>query len=126
MGRGWIGVDLDGTLAQYKTGDGIDSIGEPIPLMLARVKKWLEEGKTVKIVTARVARLWANPGSPEWQEGIRQYHMIQDYTLKHLGKRLEVTCMKDSSMIELWDDRAVQVIPNSGMTVLEYITEGQR
>ena len=30
-------------------------VGEPIPLMLERVKKWLSEGIEVRIVTARVA-----------------------------------------------------------------------
>lgn len=35
---GWIGVDLDGTLAFYDSWRGIDHIGAPIPLMLQRVK----------------------------------------------------------------------------------------
>jgi hypothetical protein len=30
---------------------------------------------------------------------------------------LEVTNAKDMDMIELWDDRAVQVIPNTGNPV---------
>jgi hypothetical protein len=52
---GWIGVDLDGTLAQYGKWAGIYYIGKPIPLMMARVKKWLAQGKDIRIFTARVA-----------------------------------------------------------------------
>ena len=42
---------------------------------------------------------------------------IQDWTQKHIGERLEVTNQKDYSMVELWDDRAIQVIPNKGIRV---------
>lgn len=44
---------------------------------------------------------------------------IQDWTEKHLGARLTVTCVKDLHMIELWDDRAVQVVVNTGRTLAE-------
>jgi hypothetical protein len=53
VGKGWIGVDLDGTLAEYHGWVGPEYIGPPIPAMLDRVKLWLEEGRTVKIFTAR-------------------------------------------------------------------------
>jgi len=102
MNGGWIGVDLDGTLARYDGWKGIEHIGEPVPLMLQRVKEWLAEGKTVKIFTARVAN-----GTPAVQ---RVCHWCE----QHFGQRLEVTNVKDMKMIELWDDRAVQVIPNTG------------
>jgi hypothetical protein len=54
---GWIGVDLDGTLAYYDPEADFDpeKVGPPVPKMVARVKRWLAEGKTVKILTARVA-----------------------------------------------------------------------
>ena len=38
--KGWIGVDLDGTLAEYHGWQGIEHIGEPIPKMMARVRRW--------------------------------------------------------------------------------------
>ena len=39
---------------------------------------------------------------------------IQDWT-ESLGMgRMEVTAEKDMGMLELWDDRAVGVIPNTG------------
>ena len=51
--KDWIGVDLDGTLAEYH-GWNDGKIGEPIQLMVERVKRWLAEGKSVRIMTARV------------------------------------------------------------------------
>lgn len=51
---GWIGVDLDATLAEYH-GWGDGSIGQPVELMLRRVTGWLAEGREVRIFTARVS-----------------------------------------------------------------------
>lgn len=48
---GWIGVDLDGTLAEYTGWHGPGHIGPPIPKMLDRVKNWLAEGVDVRIFT---------------------------------------------------------------------------
>lgn len=39
---------------------------------------------------------------------------IERWCLEHIGIVLPVTNVKDYGMIELWDDRAVQVIPNTG------------
>lgn len=99
---GWIGVDLDGTLAEYK-GD-VSVIGEPLEPMLKRVKRWISQGKTVKIFTARA-------------ENPTQRAMITEW-LKSVGlPTLEVTNTKDFQMIELWDDRAVEVQRNVGQPV---------
>lgn len=49
---GWIGVDLDATLAEYYGYQGPIHIGPPVPKMLQRVKEWLAAGITVKIMTA--------------------------------------------------------------------------
>lgn len=103
QGGGWIGVDLDGTLATYDEWRGIEHIGEPVPAMLTRVQAWLASGIVVKIFTARVAQPQPNV--------IRH---IEDWCEKHIGVRLPITCAKDYGMIELWDDRCVQVVPNTG------------
>jgi hypothetical protein len=102
---GWIGVDLDGTLAHYDHWRGMDHIGAPVPAMLARVKGWIAAGQRVKIFTARVSEPGAKPYIIEWlaQHGI---------------PGLEITCTKDLKMVELWDDRCVQVIANTGVPVL--------
>lgn len=110
--QGWIGVDLDGTLARYDKHMGLHTIGEPIPLMVERVRKWLDEGREVRIMTARVAQ---SVYRPEPDMVYRTIIAIQDWTEKYLGVRLKVTCIKDYEMVELWDDRAVQVEPNTGI-----------
>lgn len=102
---GWIGVDLDGTLAKYTSWKSDGSIGDPIPLMVNRVKKWLAEGKRVKIFTARVA---IESGKEEMVK------KIQSWCKEHIGQELEVTNIKDHGMIQLWDDRAVSVEKNTG------------
>jgi hypothetical protein len=103
--NGWIGVDFDATLATYDGWKGDGVLGEPIPLMVNRVKQWLADGKTVKIMTARAA------GD---DEGINTM-AIQTWCQKNIGQVLEVTNIKDQGMEELWDDRAVRVVANTGL-----------
>ena len=108
---GWVGVDLDGTLAHYGDGwQGPLHIGEPIPAMQARVKGWIKEGRQVRIVTARVA----DPDGNAHEATAEIIDRIEAWCEHHLGQKLAVTCKKDYGMIELWDDRAIQVIPNTG------------
>ena len=102
----WIGVDLDGTLAQYDEWKGIEHIGEPIQPMMARVNAWVAKGVIVKIFTARA-------GVPE------QIPFIHAWLEKHGLPRLEVTNIKDFAMVELWDDRCIQVVSNTGMLISE-------
>lgn len=109
--KGWIGVDLDGTLAEYDSWRGADHIGKPIPLMLDRVKGWVAANQEVRIFTARVG------GAFEEAEAARP--VIEAWILKHVGHPLRVTCVKDYGMIELWDDRCIQVIPNTGRTIAD-------
>jgi len=109
---GWWAVDLDGTLAFYDGYKG-EVIGAPIPQMVDRVKRWIAKGRTVKIMTARVGR---HPDSTS-EDVARIRKIIEDWTEEHIGTRLEVTNEKDYKMVELWDDRAVGVIPNTGIPI---------
>ena len=106
---GWYGVDLDGTLAYYESGDydkfGPNHIGKPIPKMLKRVQDWLAEGKEVRIMTARAV------------DGEERIKVVKAWCKEHIGQELEVTAQKDYRMLELWDDRAKQVIKNTGEVV---------
>lgn len=104
----WIGVDLDGTLAHYDTFKGVDHIGAPIEPMVARVRRWLAEGREVRILTARVASN-RPPAERLFAQGV-----IRAWCEEHLGRELVVTSEKDLSMIELWDDRCVAVEQNTG------------
>ena len=100
--NGWIAIDLDATAAYYdgwKNGE----IGEPIPLMVLRMHRWRVQGIRMKIFTARAS-------DPD------QIVAIQAWLKKHGLDicTMEVTNQKDFEMIQLWDDRAIQIIPNTG------------
>jgi hypothetical protein len=98
---GWHGVDLDGTLAHDTGWHGPDHIGPPVPEMMDRVKAWLLNNECVKIMTARAG----NPG---------ELAAVREWLAKNGLPELEITDRKDKDMIDLWDDRAVEVIPNTG------------
>ena len=119
--RGWYGFDLDGTLAEYTRWKGIDHIGDPIPRMVRVVKRYLEEGRDVRIITARVSPESARIGGHEIHE-IEAY--IDEWCIKHFGQALPVTCCKDLSMIEMWDDRCIQVVPNTGVAMESLVPGG--
>ena len=106
--NGWIGVDLDGTLAHYDSWNGVKHVGDPVPKMHERVKRWLAKGYDVRIFTARVSH-------PEQEHAARK--AIEAWCHEHLGQVLPITNVKDTRMVELWDDRAVQVSPNTGEPV---------
>lgn len=111
MTKGWIAVDLDGTLAEYDHWRGIEHIGNPIPKMVDRVKRWLAEGHDVRIFTARVD---GGLGDDAARDVAAVKGHIEQWCLKHIGQVLPVTNVKDFGMVELWDDRAVQVVANTG------------
>lgn len=115
MSAGWIGVDLDGTLAVYDGWHGETHIGAPVPRMVERVKRWLAEGREVRIFTARASTLPALPEENRDYSTSAAVTAIEAWCLEHLGVVLPVTCKKDYLMTELWDDRAVQIVPNTGL-----------
>jgi hypothetical protein len=102
--RGWIGVDLDGTLAYYDCWRGVDHIGAPVPAMLLRVKGWLMAGEDVRIFTARASDPAAVPAIDAW-------------CLEHVGRVLPVTNVKDFQLVVLYDDRAIGVEANTGRLI---------
>jgi hypothetical protein len=97
---GWIGVDLDGTLARYQPGQG-STIGKPVFDMAKRVRHWHQVNQEVRIFTARAETLAGKRAVSQW---------LKDNNLPQLS----VTNVKDSSMIELWDDKAIRVNKNTG------------
>ena len=122
--EGWIGVDLDGTLAEFHGWINEEYIGNPVPEMLERVRTWLDQGVEVRIFTARVdssavALSFGNESDGLSNHVERIRNIIQDWTEEHLGIRLQVTNVKDFKMIELWDDRAVRVVLNKGCPCCE-------
>lgn len=140
-GAGWYGFDLDGTLAEYDKWSGIDSIGKPVGPMVKLIKKMHEEGKVVKILTARVAPRdevevkqnpyygasvclksdeavrWAEESGVLRQDVWAARDFIECWCAVNLGFVPEITHEKDHLMLELYDDRVKQVIPNTGVLI---------
>jgi hypothetical protein len=116
--RGWTAVDLDGTLARAEDGNrafGHGYVGPPVPAMLQRVKRWLAEGRDVRILTARVSSANASDLVAESRAA------IEAWCLTHVGQVLPITAEKDYAMVELWDDRAVTVVVNTGEPLEEAV-----
>lgn len=145
---GWIGVDLDGTLALWGPGfnESVLEIGEPIAPMVERVKSWLAELIEVRIVTARVgpatdaecltalaglavSNLVALCGETILDASVQevwdtyQRRLIERWCEQHLGGKLRITATKDFHMWQLWDDRCIQVLSNTGEPVLAAMTQ---
>ena len=112
-GKKWTGFDLDGTLAEYHGWKGIEHIGKPIKPMCDLIKKLHSDGKLVKILTARVAP------RKDGADAILARQCIRKWCVENLGFVPDITHEKDSCMEELYDDRAVQVIPNKGIPIVE-------
>lgn len=128
--KGWIAVDLDGTLADYTNGwQGADIIGDPVPEMFDRVRRWMDEGREIRIFTARI---WPITEVIEEHTDLEQIHNwyggaadqamvsiagILDWSRSHFGCVFPITCVKDLRMVELYDDRCVQVVANTGRLV---------
>ena len=115
----WVGIDLDGTLAQQLESYDGTKIGEPIKgPFFDKVKQAVADGKNIKILTARVAN------DPDGKIA----DAIKAWTLKYLGKELPVTNEKDPGMTEIWDDKAHtpnEITKSSGYgTVIECVNEG--
>jgi len=96
-----IAVDLDGTLAHYDGWKGLHHIGSPIESMVQRVHNWIEEGHKVVIFTARAINRDEEQPVIQWLERLGLGH-------------LEITNVKRKEFVEIWDDRAVRVVANTG------------
>ena len=92
MLHGRIGVDVDGTLATFDASDP-DVVGPPIPAMVQRVKRWLQEAREFRIVTAHASR----------QSFDKLFHRaektkIEQWCVTHLGQVLPIQAHKYQSM----------------------------
>lgn len=98
----WVGVDLDGTLARDAGWKGAEHIGAVIPRMAARVRRWHNDGRRVKIFTARA-------------DDERKVNAIKKWLKDNRLPDLEITNVKDRFMVKMWDDKAVAVRKNTGL-----------
>ena len=101
-----IYVDFDGTLAANNAGRWPEP-GLPIRPMVDRVKRWLREGHTVKIFTARLDETSAF--LERCQVGIITDWCEREGLVNLDGSALVITNRKGRDCDEIWDDRAVSV-----------------
>lgn len=100
---GWIGIGFDGTLAEWAIPP---QVGQPIPAMIDRVKRFLGEGRLVKVVTARIA-------TADLDANMEAVKAIGDWCEKHIGVRLPLLGI-DPHMIGFYDHCAFRVAHNKG------------
>jgi len=109
-----VAFDLDGVLALHGPREKESGeIGKPISSMIKKLKEFLAAGYNVVVFSARL-------GQGDRREITRE---IGNWTMKHIGVRLPVTDVKSADWECFFDDKAVQVIRNSGMTVTEALTK---
>lgn len=108
-----VAIDLDGTLAEYDGWKGVEHIGKPIPVMMEVVKLMIGMGYDVEIFTARVS-------SNSDEEATEAEYYIHKWLRENGLPHLEVTAIKKKKFDEFWDDRAVHVTRNAGITTTEW------
>lgn len=109
---GHILVDFDGTLAKYDSGGyRTGHCGEPIPEMVERVKKWLNEGRDVRIFTAR---RYTGGSLRKLQESAKDVAAIEVWCGMVFGRVLPIVNQKNMSTDAIFDDIASSVEHNVG------------
>jgi len=111
-----IATDFDRTLSQYEGSKDFrpyGPFGPPIPAMYFRVKQWIDNGDRVIIFTARLSQ----HSEIIDYDTAKVASAIQDWCESYGLPRLEVTNQKLREFDELWDDKAVSVMENSGLAV---------
>lgn len=99
MGK-WIGIDLDGTLATYKGGQG-RAIGKPIQESLDLALSIMRSGTEVRIFTARAS-------------DASQINEVRKWLISHGLGACKITNVKDFDCHLIIDDRAARMEWNAG------------
>lgn len=122
-----IGCDFDKTMAHYEDGDidklGPEHVGEPIPEMVEKIKQALADGAEVYVFTARV-----NPGDGTFKKALnatKSYVVISEWCQRNIGTVLPITHEKSWRWSEIWDDKAKEVLPNTGIFITELMDAAQ-
>ena len=110
MAKRIIAVDLDGTLAHYDGWKGVGHIGAIIPSVANAILLAKKEGADIWIFTARVS----DPKDAE-EAGNAIVAYLNENGIPFDG----LTAIKHKFFSEFWDDRAIQVIKNQGVFVME-------
>lgn len=119
----YIAIDFDKTLAFYEDYEGPGIVGKPIAEMVRKVKEEMAKGTVFCIFTARV-----NPGDAGPEESLDStiaFMAIAEWSKKVFGELLAITHEKSPHFDEIWDDRARQVLDNTGVFITE-LMESQK
>lgn len=110
MAKQIIACDLDGTLAHYDGWKGVGHIGCIIPSVKQAILNAIAQGDEVWIFTARVS----DPA-----EANEAANVIDKWLEENGLGPLTITATKHKFFTQFWDDRALQVIKNTGTFVIE-------
>jgi hypothetical protein len=112
-------VDFDGTLAYFDKWMGWEHLGEPVEKMVSRVKNWINQGDRVIIHTARFTPSEDYCPANKSEDCKK---LIKQWCIKNIGFELEVTNLKGAGDC-YYDDRAVSVLSDTGITMEEHLYE---
>lgn len=104
-----VACDLDGTLAEYHGWKGVCHIGAVVESVKTAIKHVRDEGGEVWIFTARIS----DHGDIQSIRTISEWLKINGITVDGM------TSEKLKKFTEFWDDRAIQVVKNKGVFVLD-------
>lgn len=110
MDKQIIACDLDGTLAHYDGWKGVRHIGCIVPSIKQAILNAQAQGHEVWIFTARVS----DPA-----EASEAANVIDKWLEENGLDQLTITATKHKFFTQFWDDRALQVIKNTGTFVIE-------
>jgi hypothetical protein len=96
-----IGIDLDGTLAEYNGWVGDEHIGDVIPSMKEFILELISKGEEVIIFTARAV-------------DTESIGVVSEWLAKNGIPALQITNVKLKKMKSFYDDRAYRVERNMG------------
>jgi hypothetical protein len=105
MNKYWVGFDFDGVLVEFP-GPG-EPYGRDIPTMVNLLRLFIENGRQVKILSARAG----NPASKAIVQDWLEYHNID----------IQITDKKDFSLACIIDDLAVTSRAGELLTPLDTI-----
>ena len=102
-----IALDFDKTLAYYKSGSVIESVGAPILPMLEKVHEWLSKGYNITIFSARFSYVG--------EKLEKQQKLVTNFLKENGLPNLPKTAVKYPKFTHFIDDKGYHVEPNMGI-----------
>jgi hypothetical protein len=103
-----VAIDLDGTLAEYNTWEGVYHIGPPVEKMVDIILKHISDGDTCIIFTSRLS---------DEVEAPTVRHVIRAWLKQWNLPYMESTAIKRKEFKIFYDDRARRIAQNQGVRI---------